>query len=151
MFAAKFYISSFIFHASAVDIIWETGFVMAQLWPSFSPPLPFFFPPALALQPLDIKMRHFRPGTEARIVWELLFPSSSQPAQAWSKEPTTLLGGCSLASSFTLHPLLHLGLRALLGKRFYLYGLFPPSLRSIFLRHHEIKILTRNRCHVSVY
>lgn len=32
-----------------------------------------FFSPALALQPLDIKIRHFRPGAWARIVWELLF------------------------------------------------------------------------------
>ena len=47
MFAAKFYISNFILHASAIDIIWETGFVMAQLWPSFSPSLPLF-----SLQPL---------------------------------------------------------------------------------------------------
>lgn len=33
----------------------------------------FFFFPALALQPLDIKIRHFRPGAWAQIVWELLF------------------------------------------------------------------------------
>lgn len=32
-----------------------------------------FFSPALALQPLDIKICHFRPGAWARIVWELLF------------------------------------------------------------------------------
>lgn len=28
-------ISNFVLHASAVDIIWEAWFVMAQLWPIF--------------------------------------------------------------------------------------------------------------------
>lgn len=152
VFAAKFYISNFILHASAIDIIWETGFVMAQLWPSFSPSLAFFF----FFQPLLSSLLILRFVISGlvlghRLFGNFFFPSSSRPAQTLSKEPTTLLDGCLLASSFTPRPRLHLVLGPLLGKGFYLYGLFSPSLGSIFLRYHEIKNLTRNKCHVSVY
>ena len=150
MFAAKFYISNFILHASAIDIIWETEFVVAQLWPSFSPSLAFFF-----LQPLLSSLSILRfvisgPPLGHGLSGNFFFPGSSKPAQTLSREPTTLLDGRLLASSFTLPPL-HLGLGPLSGKGFYLYGLFCPSLGYMFLRHHEIKNLTCSKCHVSVY
>ena len=48
MVAGRFCIPIVILHASAIDIIWETGFVMAQLWPSFSPSLASFLQPLLS-------------------------------------------------------------------------------------------------------
>ena len=97
----------------------------------------FFF-----LQPLLSSLSILRfvisgPALGHGLSGNFFFPGSSQD-------------GRLLASSFTLPPL-HLGLGPLSGKGFYLYGLFCPSLGSMFLRHHEIKNLTRNKCHVSVY
>lgn len=58
LFAARFRISNFIPHASAIDIIWETGFFMAQLWPSFfSLLLPFIFSPQPVLSRAYSKLR----------------------------------------------------------------------------------------------
>lgn len=65
VFAAIFCISNFILHASAVDIIWETALVMAQLWPSFSPSVSFFSTTLAVQIPLDLKTLHFRPGPRA--------------------------------------------------------------------------------------
>lgn len=130
VFAARFYILNFILHASVIDIIWETGFVMAQLWSSFSPSLAFFSPAPALQSPLDIKILRFRPGPWAWTVPP--FPCPSQPERTSNTEPTTLFCGYLLGQSFTLH---HIppGVWELFGRRDFIFIAFFPPLGSIFL------------------
>lgn len=89
-------ISSFVLHASAVDIIWEARVVVAQLWPVLSLLSSLLRPPLSRAQVMlrvggsDLALRQIALAS----FFSVPLP---QPEHTSNPDPTTLLSGASRA------------------------------------------------------